>query len=87
MLRLLRLRGRDRRVPVEVTLGLEEEGEGVESIITSLSDSYEEDDDELNHGQGMPRPRLRPFFGSDTLSMMSNPQVCEHVNSIFSLIT
>lgn len=77
MLRLLRLRGpgRQRGVPVEVTLGLDEEGEGGGSPASSLSDSYDEEDETLSHGQATPRPRLRPFFGSDTLSLMSIPQV------------
>ena len=62
-----------------MTLGLEEGDEeveeGVESII-STSDSYEEDEEESpSHGQATPRPRLRPFFGSDTLSLISNTQV------------
>lgn len=66
---------------MEVTLGIEEEeeevGEGVESVVlSSLSDSYEEDEDESpSHGQATPRPRLRPFFGSDTLSLVSGTQV------------
>ncbi len=74
-----------RGVPVEVTLGLDEEEEegvveGVESVaLSSLSDSYEEDDDESpTHDQTTPRPRLRPFFGSDTLSLMSSTQVRPH---------
>lgn len=74
MLKLRASRG-NRRVPMEVTLGLEEEEEGGhESAASSLSDSYEEDET-LEHDQTTPRPRLRPFFGSDTLSQISMPQV------------
>lgn len=75
-MRLRALGGQGRtRVPVEVTLGLaEEEGEGIESVATSLSDSYDEEET-LSHGQTTPRPKLRPFFGSDTLSLISMPQV------------
>lgn len=65
-------------MPVQVTLGLEEDDEvgGRESVATSLSDSYDEEET-LSHGQTTPRPRLRPFFGSDTLSQISVPQVRE----------
>ena len=45
-------------------------------MATSLSDSYDEEET-LSHGQTTPRPRLRPFFGSDTLSQISVPQVEE----------
>ena len=82
VLRLLKLRAtgsRDNRgMPVQVTLGLEEDDEvgGRESVATSLSDSYDEEET-LSHGQTTPRPRLRPFFGSDTLSQISVPQVRE----------
>ena len=62
-----------------MTLGLEEDEDevgGRESVATSLSDSYDEEET-LSHGQTTPRPRLRPFFGSDTLSQISVPQVEE----------
>ena len=53
------------------------EGEG-SVVLSSLSDSYEEEEEEegVTHGdQVTPRPRLRPFFGSDTLSLISGSHV------------
>ena len=48
---------------MEVTLGIEEEGEGAESPISSLSDSYDEEDEDPNDKKGevqsTSRPRLR----------------------------
>lgn len=48
---------------MEVTLGIDEEGEGAESAISSLSDSYEEEEEYRNEMEGQahstPRPRLR----------------------------
>ena len=83
---MLRLRtsGRQRGVPVQVTLGLDEEAEEeVGSIASSMSDSYDDEDETLGHDQTTPRPRLRPFFGSDTLSIVSTTQqVNNYVTSI-----
>jgi hypothetical protein len=43
-------------------------------MVSSISDSYDEEEETLEHEQATPRPRLRPFFGSDTLSLVSMPQ-------------
>ena len=47
---------------MEVTLGLEEEVVA-EYPASSLSDSYEEEEEaNVGHSQATPRPKLRPFL-------------------------
>ena len=89
VLRLLRLRRllKGRNVPVEVTMELEEGDR--ESAISSLTDSFEEEEEHDEQAQDSTRPRLKyallqflpfvhlfPFLSLPVLSMAQTVPVC-----------